>query len=397
MTYRNIFCAKCNGAENTTYWKIKFNCKSWFNVTASDLRNLSVLHEKCMVDKKPRDFQLNFLKRCIPRFQDCLKIDLKKNESYCQRECLRYAFPVCSFYRAIRFRNPQCALCNGFTPKDLTIDCTTGIGGLSPSLTILFDFGSTSKYSITVKDKKEGTVKSTEVSWSCSHDEVYDPYAGSCKKIVSSGSHNGQIPSNHNETQEWSPNCTLIVFNETDYVLLSNGSVYVKPHNKIYNNVTYTIRDSRLLLCVNFSRNVTGTEKEVDELKISKTPASLQLLTTIGFIVSMIGLVLLLITYILFAELRNLPGKIIINLAVSLLLYQSLFFSSVKADDQDECLAIAVFLHYFVLSSFTWMNVMAFDVHRIFTASGKLAIIYILLLLGGIQEIMLSSMYILVH
>ncbi len=63
------------------------------------------------------------------------------------------------------------------------------------------------------------------------------------------------------------------------------------------------------------------------------------------------------------------------NLALSLLLYQSLLFSAAKTDDQDTCLAIAVLLHFFVLSSFTWMNVMAYDVRRIFTTSGKLGVV----------------------
>ena len=135
----------------------------------------------------------------------------------------------------------------------------------------------------------------------------------------------------------------------------------------MYNNASYTIRGSRLLLCVNFSSNFSSEEKGED-----KTPASLQILSSVGCIVSMVSLVLLLMTYILFAELRNLPGKIIINLTLSLLLYQSVFFSAVKNDDQDTCLAIAVLLHYFVLSSFTWMNVVAYDVHRTFTTSGKL-------------------------
>ena len=138
--------------------------------------------------------------------------------------------------------------------------------------------------------------------------------------------------------------------------------------------MTYVMLDNRLVLCVNFSRNSTrtGSEKEIDKRKFTKTPVFFQLLTSIGYIVSVVSLGLLLITYILFAELRNLPGKIMINLTLSLLLYQSVLFSAVKNDDQDLCLAVVVLLHFFVLSSFTWMNVMAYDVHRIFTSSGKL-------------------------
>ena len=146
----------------------------------------------------------------------------------------------------------------------------------------------------------------------------------------------------------------------------------MKLHDKIYNNDTFMINGNKLLLCANFSRNFTAAVKGPRMLhKVNKMRASLQLLTSIGCIVSMVSLVLLLITYILFPELRNLPGKIIINLAISLLLYQSVFFSAVKNDDPNSCYAVAVFLHFFVLSSFTWMNVMAFDVHRTFTnASG---------------------------
>ena len=378
VTYKNIFCARCNGAVNTAYWKLQFDCHVWFNVTTFNFTSdLGLLHNNCSVDKSPEDFQLNILKRCIPRFQDCRNISQEKNESYCQTDCLRYAFPVCSDTEKgkIRFRNPQCALCNGFPPRYLENDgCHSGGSPVTPPLTILFDFSSTSTYSIKVQDRQEDVVQHVEHAWSCSLDEVYDPYAGSCTKIVSPGSQNLATDLGHhlNDTQEWNSNCTFITFNKTDYVQLSNGSVYVKIHNKIYSNTTYTIRDSRLLLCMNFPRNITGTVKgqHTQGHNVKKTPAYLHLLTSIGCIMSMVSLVLLLITYILFSELRNLPGNIIINLAFSLLLYQSVFFSAVKTDDQETCLAVAVLLHYFVISSFTWMNVMAYDVHRIFTHSG---------------------------
>ena len=379
VTYKNVFCARCNGVVNTTYWKLQFDCHTWFNVSDVNLGDSMVLlHQKCSVDKKPEQDQLNFLKRCIPRFQDCHNISQEKNESYCQTDCLRYTFPVCSSSEKKRFRNPQCALCNGFTPNDLESECQSGSGGDSPPLTIFFDFSSTSKYSVVVADKKGEVVKTTTTELSCALDEVYDPYAGGCKKIVSAGTQTAgherqnQTDENGGNRTGLPPNCTLIAFNKTDYVQLSNGTVYLKPYKKIYINTAYKIEDDRLLLCVNFSRHFSRSGKESGKHNITRTPASLQLLSSVGCIVSMASLVLLLITYILFAELRNLPGKIIINLALSLLLYQSVFFSAVKNGDQDTCLAVAVLLHFFVLSSFTWMNVMAYDVHRSFTASGML-------------------------
>ena len=340
-----------------------------------------LFNHNCSVDKTPKRHQLNYLKRCIPRFQDCHNISYVKNESSCQTDCLRYAFPVCTSHEKIRFRNPQCALCNGLKPNDLETECQSSSSGGSPPLTILFDFSSTSKFSVVVEDKKENTIKSVKKELSCSHDEVYDPYLGTCKKTVSTESQTaGHGKDNKTEENQRNgsglhPNCTFITFNNTDYVKLSNGSIYLKLHRKLYNNMSFLILDNKLLVCVNFSRNATrsGPEKEFDKRELIKTPASLQILTSIGCIASMVSLVLLLITYFVFAELRNLPGKIIINLTLSLLLYQSVFFSAVKNDDQELCLAIAVLLHFFVLSSFAWMNVMAYDVHRIFTTSGTLA------------------------
>ena len=396
VTYRNVFCARCNGAVDTAYWRLMFDCGKWFNTKGFNFRDsMDVLNAHCAVRKIPSLSQLKYLKRCIPRFHDCLDGSQEKNESYCQTECLRYAFPICVTVprEFVRFRNPKCALCNGIIPW-LNDHCEYYPMPLSrpvPALTILFDFSSTSKYSIIVDDKimRLQTIKCA--SWSCAVNEVYDPYTGKCKMIVSlAGSQsfhrqNKLKASERNTRNETGlrQSCFCVPFNQNDYEQLPNGTVYIKPHNKIYSNTSYTIYNDKLLLCGNFSRNATKT---------TDAYASLQILTSIGCTVSMVALVLLLITYILFAELRNLPGKIIINLALSLLVYQAMFFSAVKTPNQEQCLVIAVLLHFFVLSSFTWMNVMAYDVHRTFTTSGKLnrticiSYIHILLLIIRIME-----------
>ena len=409
VTYRNIFCARCNGAVDTAYWRLRFDCFKWFNTTAFNFRDsMDVLNSQCTVTKSVSSSQLKYLKRCIPRFDDCLDGTQEKNESYCQTECLRYAFPICVNvpYESIRFRNPQCALCNGIKPwlNDHCHRFLPGTGGLPdhnglPALTILFDFSSTSKYSIVIDDKiRPQTIK--YASWSCAVYEVYDPYTGKCKMIASAARSqschtqnklNASESNTRNETG-LRQSCFCIPFNQSDYEQLPNGTVYIKPHNKIYSNTSYTIHNDKLLLCLNFSRNATATVSVQSIVKTKTTAASLQILTSIGCTVSMVSLVLLLITYMLFAELRNLPGKIIINLALSLLVYQAMFFSAVKTPNQEQCLVIAVLLHFFVLSSFTWMNVMAYDVHRTFTTSGKLnrticiSYIHILLLITRIME-----------
>ena len=378
ITYRNIFCARCNGAFNTTYWKLKFECSEWFNTTDFNLTNtMDRLQQKCAVTKSPERFQLKYLKRCIPRFQDCFTIRQEKRDSYCQTECLRYAFPVChkswrTDFTIRRFRNPQCALCNGFKIIELKTRCLTGTYPVFPPLTILFDFSSSSKSSITVMDRKQNIHQSFNKIWSCAHDEVYDPYAAKCRKIVPIGSQNAYAENENGTTNKTglSPNCTFVHFSKNDYEQLTNGTFYIKPHNKIYSNTSYMLDDDGLLLCVSFSKNSAMTARKQNIRKIKTTPVSLHLLSAVGCIVSMVSLILLLIIHMLFPELRNLPGKIIINLAFSLLLYQSVFFLAVKTSNQEQCFIVAVLLHFFSLCSFTWMNVMAYDVHRVFTASG---------------------------
>ena len=99
--------------------------------------------------------------------------------------------------------------------------------------------------SVEVKDRQESETHFVEQFWSCSSDEVYDPYTGSYKPIVSIERDDHRL----NETQTGILNCTFVEFNKTDFMQLGNGSVYLKPHDQTYSNTTYAIRDNRLLLC----------------------------------------------------------------------------------------------------------------------------------------------------
>ena len=169
-------------------------------------------------------------------------------------------------------------------------------------------------------------------------------------------------------------NCTFIAFNKSDYVELPNGAVHVKPHHKVYGNTSYKIHANKLFLCVNFSRNATVlvVAKQHSIGYTKPEAATLQIMTSVGCIASMVSLILLLTTYTYFSELRNLAGRIIINLSLSLMFYQGVFLGAVKTASHEQCKIIAILLHFFVLCSFTWMNVMAYDVHKTFTSSGKL-------------------------
>uniref|UniRef100_A0A8C4XBS8 Adhesion G protein-coupled receptor G4b n=1 Tax=Erpetoichthys calabaricus TaxID=27687 RepID=A0A8C4XBS8_ERPCA len=94
----------------------------------------------------------------------------------------------------------------------------------------------------------------------------------------------------------------------------------------------------------------------------------LTMITYIGCGLSSIFLGVTLVTYIAFGKLRrDYPSKILMNLSTALLLLNLVFlvnswFSSFGS--YGLCITIAVFMHYFLLASFTWMGLEA--VHMYF-------------------------------
>ncbi|CAF0829549.1 unnamed protein product [Brachionus calyciflorus] len=90
----------------------------------------------------------------------------------------------------------------------------------------------------------------------------------------------------------------------------------------------------------------------------------------IANITSLICMILTLITYTLFKELRNIPGCNIINLTLALSFAQGSFFMGSFFSNIDMvCFLIAIFTHYGFLASFFWMNVIAFDLYRNFKSA----------------------------
>ncbi|XP_067930252.1 uncharacterized protein [Watersipora subatra] len=98
-----------------------------------------------------------------------------------------------------------------------------------------------------------------------------------------------------------------------------------------------------------------------------------------GFICSMISIiamVLVLVTYSIFKTLRTLPGISLMNLTVAVMLSQVSFLTGVLMtpgleDKNYACFTSAVFTHFFTLSSFMWMNVMAYSSYKAFGADLK--------------------------
>ncbi|XP_069640878.1 adhesion G-protein coupled receptor G2 isoform X1 [Haliaeetus albicilla] len=93
----------------------------------------------------------------------------------------------------------------------------------------------------------------------------------------------------------------------------------------------------------------------------------LTFISYIGCGLSAIFLSITLVTYIAFEKIRrDYPSKILIQLCSALLLLNLVFLLDswiALYDTQGLCIAVAVFLHYFLLVSFTWMGLEAFHMY----------------------------------
>ncbi|XP_039981010.1 adhesion G-protein coupled receptor G6 isoform X6 [Xiphias gladius] len=102
--------------------------------------------------------------------------------------------------------------------------------------------------------------------------------------------------------------------------------------------------------------DISGVSATID----SKNNKILTFITYIGCGVSAIFSAATLLTYIAFEKLRrDYPSKILMNLSTSLLFLNMVFLLDgwlASLETNWLCLSVAVFLHYFLLTSFTWMG-----------------------------------------
>ena len=187
-----------------------------------------------------------------------------------------------------------------------------------------------------------------------------------CRKLLFSDCNESSfVPLNPDEYAVF-PNLT-VYHNATGSVF--NFGEYLISENKGTSNISYTIQNSILSsnstisVCLPFKDNFTKTEYSTNT-----TSYALRILTLIGLSVSIICLILLLITYGLFQELRAVPGMNLMNLSLSLLLSHLIwligtsYFTGTKT-----CRVLAIFEHYLFQVSFVAMSVISYHSCYVFS------------------------------
>uniref|UniRef100_A0A8C9DJ94 Adhesion G-protein coupled receptor G2 n=1 Tax=Prolemur simus TaxID=1328070 RepID=A0A8C9DJ94_PROSS len=131
-----------------------------------------------------------------------------------------------------------------------------------------------------------------------------------------------------------------------------------------------SVKDRKLNETVCTCSHLTSFGVLLDLSRTSILPAEMMALTFITYIgcgLSSIFLSVTLVTYIAFEKIRrDYPSKILIQLCAALLLLNLVFLLDswiALYKMRGLCISVAVFLHYFLLVSFTWMGLEAFHMY----------------------------------
>ena len=233
-----------------------------------------------------------------------------------------------------------------------------------PPLNILFDFSSGSNQ-ISIQGKTTIIKQKT-----CNEGFVYDPFVDMCREAFHKVllATNSSLNSTNSTMDSIMLNCSFFIrLNSSKTTLYPNGTLWVPLYKTEYNQTEYFVNGSYVFVCTDFTSNYSRRDT-----MWSYVISPLQILTYVGCSVSVLSLLILVVIYGIFKELRTLPGKNLINLSLAMIFYHIFLFGAGSRANQALCTMIAILLQYFLLSSFAWMSVMAFDVAKTFAFRGKL-------------------------
>ena len=364
VQYKNIFCAGCNGLKETDvqFWSLKYHfCQP---LSSTENANITILNKKCRLEitftdsKKVRICSGNLATQKITECSNEIK-----------NACERYSAPI--VINGSLYKNPHCAECYGWNTSAVNL-CSSGIPRAScdqgddddisrgPSVSILFDFIDDEVKIDKRKVDIHGNIENEHVGSiyfaSCQQGHTFDPFLGQCRQL--SCGNNFELVEDTCKASNNS-SCALVTLDSTEFTWLSEDRLSFK-HKKsgiVVENFT-EISEERVQIC----KSIHDSFKiEWLRLYFAKTEGQV-LLTKIGFGVSITLLSIVIITYLSFPELRNIPGKIVMSLSGALLLAQLLFVVGIdKVNNKTVCLIIAFLVHYMWLAVFFWTNAMSFD------------------------------------
>ena len=398
FTYNNIYCAICNGEKmiNLQPWQAAFTCDKEIKIT-NNPQILDKMKKKCSFTTWMSSFmhyrycRNNLISTCLKNDSKMLQLESKcKNGPY----KVRYAINN----NSISFRNEFCAECSGFIKQTCLkpFNSTNIFPCIRTDVTwsLFFDFNFfEGEYEVGFR-KFKSDIKVAR----CDKDSFYDPFSRRCRKTIYQAVN---LSIENNKNCKFYKNSDIILLNEAksnlhfDFELVDYTDINISNHNMSVKNIFENSQTEVALVC--YSQLIDSSEEITSGNELKKFKTGHHLLTVIGITISLIGLSFLLIIYIIFPQLRNLPGKDLICLSISyicvyLIMIASMFlakpvelifYSYMQQNYEGEeprslkliklvSYTLAVMLHYAFLCTFSWLTIISFDISSTLRDKGSL-------------------------
>ena len=386
FTYANIYCAMCHGkSRDLHHWSLRIQMMPMGpRPTLKDTRSTKTRWEVIPVGE------------IIP--EKCILTPSEANtepDTKIKRLCRSYSnaitvIDLIGSMNSLHIKNPHCALLSNpdlFVNKKVVCLSSHPIRFPPRLPSMLFVFSKLHP----MAEKSSYTQNVRVVKFNCQDSEIYDPFQNKCLAVHSAGhsksnnitvhsaghSKSNNIKTTHTNTANTTNHiCRGPRFSSPEFLVLCNNSVFIISHSKVYNNDSYILVNQTLILCANFSRNYTSRINDHKKAESFEKPPSdafaLRILTYIGFSLSIIALLFLLVTYFLFSELRTYHGKMVMHLSCAMIAMQSVYFASDPVVVSSAvCAVMGALLHYFILAMFLWMSVIAHNTQTNFSSLSK--------------------------
>lgn len=370
ITYKNYYCAYCNNDLNTKnleFWEYKTFCygigndQDYLTLNNDDevqyyINNLTKDCSKTILypHKRGSSEPSVFIRPCKKSLPSICPLntsnDLAKNCS---------SFGTAHRYiknSSMVYQNPYCAQCNHpNNSEDITCLDPYLSSAIPPMtltrtypLSILFDPNLLKNY------LNNNTIPRSiySIDYSCEKsNELYDLFEKKCIEIT-------------HTNQEFIismkcsyPMLTNLQLNQT--IFYNNGSLQLLNQSIFLNQDDYVIlHDNRILFCA---------DQWLTKTDLPQFPLYRNILSIICTSISLGCLLLFMVIYFLIPFLHNLPGKCLLFLSISLFIGQLVFIStSTLTQTNRYCLISAILIHYFYLSSFSWLLIISIQIYLTF-------------------------------
>jgi G protein-coupled receptor Mth (Methuselah protein) len=396
-TYNNIYCAICNGEKMKDLhpWQAAFRCNNNIEATNSS-QVFEKVKKKCVFTKWMSSFmQYRYCRNNL--ISTCLKNDLSSLKL--QTKCLTGPYKVrhSTINRTLRFRNEFCAECSGYNRSTCLkpTNTTNNYKCIATEVTwsLFFDFNFFGgEYEVGFK-KLKGDIKVKR----CDSESFYDPFKEICVKIIYK---KVNITDENNKNCKFYKNSDIVLLNEAkagfnfDFELVNYSNFNFNNQNISINSIFDTSHTEVALICYTPLIDSSDSYSNNDYQKFKTNHL---IITIIGIIASLTGLISLIIIYLIFPALRNLPGKDLLSLSSTyicvyvIMIILMIISNPIKYsyniylqqnDNEIEepksfkiikqiTFILAVLLHYVSLSTFSWISIISFDICHTLRDSGS--------------------------